>query len=462
VSAVLLIVGFVVGALVGATAAIAFTRSSRERLREELQGISSENREQLRTEMEAISASVLKQTGDSLSQRLVEQQRAEHERAAGEMAKRAEEWKGLVQPVNEKLGKVESEIGRLERERKEAQGQLSEMVRSMTSGTDQLRRETGNLVSALKGSSTRGSWGELHLRRVIEMAGMVAHCDFVEQSTLNTDDGRLRPDVLVHLPGDKLIVIDSKFPGGAFFKDLEAGGAASAESGSVAGGEARDAASGETAGAAEMTQHAKQMRDHITKLASKGYSSQFDSTPEVVVMFVPSDGNYLAALAGDPTLIEYGVNQGVLIATPTTLIGLLRAIDYGWRQERIAESARKIAETGRELHKRLATFIDPLAKLGRQLSSAVDAYNQASRSFDTRLAPKVKELSELGASSGREISPPVAIDAGAVPPHVQLAEEPANNPPLSGERALEREQPRLPAEDLASPPRSAGSLPPAD
>jgi DNA recombination protein RmuC len=424
VSAVLLIVGFVVGALVGATAAIAFTRSSRERLREELQGISSENREQLRTEMEAISASVLKQTGDSLSQRLVEQQRAEHERAAGEMAKRAEEWKGLVQPVNEKLGKVESEIGRLERERKEAQGQLSEMVRSMTSGTDLLRRETGNLVSALKGSSTRGSWGELHLRRVIEMAGMVAHCDFVEQSTLNTDDGRLRPDVLVHLPGDKLIVIDSKFPGNAFFKDLES--------------------TGEAAGAPEMARHAKQMRDHITKLASKGYSSQFDSTPEVVVMFVPSDGNYLAALASDPTLIEYGVNQGVLIATPTTLIGLLKAIDYGWRQERIAESARKIAETGRELHKRLATFVDPLAKLGRQLNSAVDAYNQASRSFDTRLAPKVREISELGASSGREISPPVAIDAAALPPRVQLEEE-------------RRPQ----ADDPVAQPQPAGSLPPA-
>jgi DNA recombination protein RmuC len=385
---VLLLLGILIGLILGAAGAAAVLKPNRERLRDTMQ---------------SISADVLKQTGDSLSQRLVEQQRAEHERAAGEMAKRAEEWKGLVQPVNEKLGKVESEIGRLERERKQAQGQLSEMVRSMATGTDMLRRETGNLVSALKGSSTRGSWGELHLRRVIEMAGMVEHCDFVEQSTLHTDDGRLRPDVLVHLPGDKLIVIDSKFPGNAFFKDVET--------------------ADESEGGQEMAEHAKQMRDHITKLASKGYSSQFDSTPEVVVMFVPSDGNYLAALASDPTLIEYGVTQGVLIATPTTLIGLLRAIDYGWRQERIAESAWKIAETGRELHKRLATFVEPLVKVGRQLNLAVDAYNQASRSFDTRLAPKVREISELGASSGREVSPPVEIDASAVPPRVQLEEE---------------------------------------
>lgn len=398
----LLLIGLLIGALAGTAGALVLARSSHGRMRDELQQLASESRERMRDEMKAISADVLMQTGESLSQRLVEQQRAEHERASGEMAKRAEEWKGLVGPVHEKLGKVESEIGRLERERKQAQGQLSEMVRSMTAGTDMLRRETSNLVSALKGSSTRGSWGELHLRRVIEMAGMVPYCDFVEQSTLHSDDGLLRPDVIVRLPGDKLIVIDSKFPGSAFFKNVQTEGA--------------------QVGEEEMAQHAKQMREHITKLASKGYSRQFDSTPEVVVMFVPSDGNYLAALASDPTLIEYGVNQGVLIATPTTLIGLLRAIDYGWRQERIAESARKIAKLGSELHERLANFVEPLTKVGRQLSSAVDAYNQAARSFDARLAPKVKELSGLGASSAREVRSPGSIDASTAPPRTQLGE----------------------------------------
>jgi DNA recombination protein RmuC len=424
--AVLLIVGLCLGVLAGISIAVLLARSNRQRLRDE---------------MAAISADVLKQTGDSLSQRLVEQQRAEHERAAGEMARRAEEWKGLVGPVSEKLGKVESEIGRLERERRQAQGELAEMVRSMSAGTDTLRRETGNLVSALKGSSSRGSWGELHLRRVIEMAGMVEHCDFVVQSTIHTDEGRLRPDVLVHLPGDKLIVIDSKFPGSAFFRDIEG----------------TDGASGEP----DMTQHARQMREHIAKLAAKSYSGQFDTTPEVVVMFVPSDGNYLAALASDPTLFEYGASQGVLIATPTTLIGLLRSIDYGWRQERIAESARQIAEVGRELHKRLAVFAEPLAKLGRQLNSAVEAYNQASRSFDARLTPKVRELTELGARSDRDVAAPAAIEANAGAPRALAAEPIALNDGELGDGGLRLSDATVLARDERPPASGSTSAPDA-
>ncbi len=410
------VAGLIVGALAGAAVAMALARSARERLREELQGISAENRERMRDEMAAISADVLKQTGDSLSQRLIEQQRAEQERAAGEMAKRAEEWKGLVQPVNEKLGKVESEIGRMERERLQGQSKLAEMVRSMTSGTDTLARETSNLVSALKGSSTRGSWGELHLRRVIELAGMVEHCDFVVQSTIHTGEGRLRPDVIVHLPGDKLIVIDSKFPGSAFFA-----GAGSQGEGAPEGG----VQAAEAAGGPDMAKHARQMREHIGALASKGYSGQFDTTPEVVVMFVPSDGNYLAALSSDPTLFEYAAAQGVLIATPTTLIGLLRAVHYGWSQERVAESAREIAESARELHRRLARFAEPLAKIGRQLGSAVGAYNEAVGSFDGRVMPQLRRIEEAGAKSERELSGPAIVEASPRPLAAQAPEEPA-------------------------------------
>ncbi len=351
------------------------------------------NREQLRDEMKSISADVLKQTGDSLAQRLGEQRRAEEERSAGEMAKRAAEIKGLMQPVQEKLGKMESEIGRLERERKDAQGQLSAMVRQLHEGVGTLRTETGNLASALKRPSTRGSWGEIQLRNVIEMAGMVDHCDFVEQSTLRTDDGLLRPDVLVRLPGGKVIVVDSKFPGEAFFAHLEA--------------------TTDQERSVQLALHAKQMREHVTKLASKGYQRQFDGTPDLVVMFVPSDGNYLAALAEDPGLIEYGVKQQVLMATPTTLIALLRAVHYGWRQEQIAESAREIAESARELHRRLARFIDPLAKVGRQLDSAVNAYNRAIGSFERGVIPEVRRIEERGASSDREVSAPQPIDSSA-------------------------------------------------
>ncbi len=401
----LLIAGLVIGALAGAAVAGALARSGGERRREELDAISAENRERMRDEMKAISADVLKQTGDSLAQRLADQRRAEEERAAGEMAKRAEEIKGLVGPVNEKLGRVENEIGRLERERKQAQGELASMVRQLHEGVGSLRLETGNLVSALKRPSTRGSWGEIQLRNVIEMAGMIEHCDFLEQSTVLSEEGALRPDVLVKLPGGKVIVVDSKVPLDAYLAHLEAQSE-----------EERDL---------QMTRHARQTRDHITKLASKGYQRQFDGTPDLVVMFVPSDGIYQAALAEDPALIEYGVHQQVLMATPTTLIALLRAVHYGWRQEQIAESARQIAETGRELHRRLAVFVEPLAKLGRQLNSTVDAYNQAARSFDSRLAPKVREIAALGASSGREVPEPAPIEASAQPPTVRLEVEPA-------------------------------------
>jgi DNA recombination protein RmuC len=416
VSVALLIAGLVVGALAGAAVAAALARSGSERIREQLDSISVDNRERMRDEMKSISADVLKQTGDSLAQRLADQRRAEEERGAAEMAKRAEELKGLVGPVNEKLGRVEHEIGRLERERKQAQGELATMVRQLHEGVGGLRQETGNLVSALKRPNTRGSWGEIQLRNVIEMAGMIEHCDFLEQSTVQSEDGALRPDVLVKLPGEKLIVVDSKVPLDAYLAHLEA--------------------QGDEERGIQMARHARQTRDHITKLASKGYQRQFDTTPDLVVMFVPSEGIYHAALAEDPALIEYGVHQQVLMATPTTLIGLLRAVHYGWRQELIAESAREIAEAGRELHRRLARFIDPLAKVGRQLGSAVGAYNEAVGSFDSRVIPQLRRVEEAGAKSERELTSPGPIEASPRPLASQPVDEPALVRSLNGEPAL--------------------------
>jgi DNA recombination protein RmuC len=374
------IVLFVLGIALGAAGAIMLIRPDRQRLRDELRSISAE---------------VLQQTGDSLAQRMAEQRRAEEDRGAGEMERRATELKGLMLPVQEKLGKMESEIGRLERERSTAQGKLAEMINQLQTGVGTLRQETGNLVSALKRPATRGSWGEIQLRNVIEMAGMVSHCDFLEQSTIETDQGRLRPDVLVRLPGDKLIVVDSKVPLDAYLAYLEADTEEQRE--------------------LHIARHARQTRDHITKLASKGYQRQFDSTPELVVMFVPSDGIYQAALAEDPGLIEYGVDQQVLMATPTTLIGLLRAVHYGWRQEQIADSAREIADSARELHRRLGRFAEPLAKVGRQLDSAVGAYNEAVGSFDRRVAPQLRRIEDAGAKSEREVPSPAMIETAARP-----------------------------------------------
>lgn len=358
----------------------------------------------MRDELKAISLDVLAQTGDALAQRMAETRRAEEERASGEMARRAEEIKGLVAPVQEKLGRVESELARLERERRDSHVQLAEMVRALSSGTDTLRAQTGQLVSALKRPETRGSWGEIQLRRVVELAGMVAHCDFVEQSTIDTSGGgRLRPDLLVRLPGDKLIVVDSKVPLDAYLAAAQA---------SEQEHEQRDA---------DLARHARHTREHIAKLASKGYQHQFDSTPELVVMFVPSDGIYQAALAADPALIEYGVSQQVLMATPTTLIGLLRAVHYGWSQEQIAQSAREIAESARELHRRLHPFAEHLAKTGRQLDSAVSAYNRAVGSFEHKLIPQIRAIEQAGIASEREIEPPPEIESSARLPLRQVA-----------------------------------------
>ncbi|HEY2140526.1 MAG TPA: DNA recombination protein RmuC [Solirubrobacteraceae bacterium] len=368
----------IVGVLLGAACAVVLVRPNRERMRDELK---------------SISVDVLRQTGDSLAQRLADQRRVEEERASGEMARRAEEIKGLVGPVQEKLGRMEGEIGRLERERRQAQGELAQMVRQLNDGVGTLRQETGNLVTALKRPTTRGSWGEIQLRNVVEMAGMVSHCDFLEQRTLQSEDGALRPDMLVRLPGGKVIVVDSKVPLDAHLSALEA--------------------TTEDERTVHTARHAKQTREHISKLASKGYQRQFDSTPEFVVMFVPSDGIYQAALAQDPGLIEYGVQQQVLMATPTTLIGLLWAVHYGWRQELIAESAREIAESARELHRRLGRFVEPLAKVGRQLDSALSAYNEAVGSFDHRVVPQVRRIEQAGAASEREVNAPPAIQAGA-------------------------------------------------
>ena len=389
-SIVMLIIGLLLGAA-GASAWLLGRVRTERALREAAEASHAGQRElleasrgQLRDEMAGISAQVLEKTAESLTRELTAQHRLENERAAGEMGKRAAELRGLVEPMKDKLGKVESQIELLERERREAQGQLGEMFKQLNEGISGLRSQTGSLVGALKRPTTRGSWGEIQLRNVIEMAGMVAHCDFTEQTTIDTDEGgRLRPDVLVRLPGGKLIVVDSKVPLDAYLSATEA--------------------TSDEERAIHLARHARQTRDHITKLASKAYQSQLESSPELVVMFVPSDGIYHAALAEDPALIEYGVDQQVLLATPTTLIGLLRAVHYGWKQELIAASAREIAETGRELHKRIARFVEPLARVGRQLGSAVSAYNEAVGSFESRVVPQLRRIEDAGAASGRAV-----------------------------------------------------------
>jgi len=427
VSVLLLILGLALGA---AVAGLLLRRGEEQRRREQ---------ERMREELKAISADVLAQTSDSLAQRVAEQRQIEQERTSGELAQRAQEFKGLVVPMQEKLGRMEGEIARLERERRQAHGELSQMVRTLGDGVGTLRQETGNLVSALKRPSTRGSWGEIQLRNAVEMAGMVAHCDFLEQSTIRVDGGALRPDMLVRLPGGKLIVVDAKVPLDAYLAALEA--------------------DGEDAREHHVARHAKQTREHVTKLAAKGYHAQLEATPEFVVMFVPSDGIYQAALEGDPALIEFGVSQQILIATPTTLIGLLWAAHYGWREERIAESAREIAESARELHRRLGRFVTPLAKVGRQLDAATAAYNEAVGSFDARVVPQVRKIEQAGAASDREVAAPPGVETTARAITARFA--PSESDPTHELVPPEPSQERvLQALDPAEPMRiSAGARP---
>jgi DNA recombination protein RmuC len=297
----------------------------------------------------------------------------------------------IVGPVKESIEKVDQQMKAIERDRGHAYGTLTEQVRSLAATQDRLKTETGNLVNALRAPAVRGRWGEIQLRRVVELAGMLEHCDFDEQATVTTDDGRLRPDLVVRLPNGRNLVVDAKAPLGAYLEALEAGN--------------------EAARAACLDRHAAQVKAHILKLAAKSYWEQFQATPEYVVLFLPGETFYSAALERMPSLIEEGVERRVLIATPTTLIGMLQAVHYGWRQERVAENAQEISRCGRQLHERVATLLEHFTSLGNSLGQSVKHFNTAMASFEGRVLVSTRRLEELDAHGKKEIPPRPQIDA---------------------------------------------------
>lgn len=290
----------------------------------------------------------------------------------------------LVAPLKESLQKVDGKILELEKARVSAYSTLTEQVRNMANQQVLLNKETSNLVKALRAPQVRGRWGEIQLKRVVEMAGMLEHCDFTLQETIDTGEGKLRPDMIVKLPDKKSIVVDSKTPLMAYLEATEAQDEEVKEN--------------------WLKEHAKQVKTHINQLADKSYWSQFSSTPEFVVLFLPGEAFFSAALEKDTTLIEYGSSKNVILATPTTLIALLKAVAYGWRQEQLAKNAQAISDLGSELHTRLAVLTNHFEDLGKNISRTVQIYNNMVGSYETRVLVSARKLKELGAAGEKEIA----------------------------------------------------------
>jgi DNA recombination protein RmuC len=340
--------------------------------------------DQLSDTFKALSADALKDSITQLSELNHAQLKAAQAKATGDLDQRRQAVEQLVGPLKEQLGRVDTQLLRLDQERRESRGRLEAQLRTLSESNEKLRTETGALVTALRKPNARGQWGQMQLRNVVEMAGMVKHCDFIEQVSLGDEESSLRPDLVVRMPGGKQVMVDAKAP-------LQ---------GVLDAYEARD----EEERQGHLRDHARLLRKHVRALSDKSYWSQLDSAPDFVVMFLPGEHLYGAALEADPALIEDAMARRVLIATPTTLLAVLRAVGYGWQQERVAESAQAISDLGRELHARLVKLSGLLGTLGSRLNSAVRAYNETVGSYEARVLPGARRFAEHGAaSSGREL-----------------------------------------------------------
>ena len=365
-----------------------------ERARSEERATAFEQtRQQLTGEFARLSTEALQKNNEQFLQLADTKLQETRQAAEGELAKRQVAIEQLLKPIGEQLGKYEEGMQKLEVERKGAYATLTEQMKQLSTSHDQLQKETGNLVKALRAPQTRGRWGELQLRRVVEMAGMLEHCDFDEQVTSDADSGRLRPDMVVHLPGGKNVAVDAKVPMQAFL-------------------DANDA-DDESERRLHLASHGRQLKAHVDQLAKKEYWKRVDPSPEFVVAFIPGDPLLTTALEHEPGLMEYAVANHVLLATPTSLIALLRAVAYGWQQDRLADNAREIQSLGTQLYERISVLGDHMSAVGKGLNNAVGAYNKAVGSLETRVLVTARKFSAMGVvgDGEKDLPQPVPVDA---------------------------------------------------
>ncbi len=357
--------------------------------KEKLQAL-EQAREQLTHTFSALSSQALKHNNEEFLKLANENLNKFQNTAKHELSEKEKAIETLIKPIKEALEKNQQQMHTIEKDRKHAYGALQQQLETMSLGQSALQSETRNLVQALRRPEVRGQWGEMTLKRLAELAGMVEHCDFYTQESIKTEDALQRPDMIVRMPDGREIVVDVKTPLDAYLTAVEA-----------SSDEERDIA---------LQRHCKNVKQRVNELASKAYWNQLKNTPDFVVLFIPGDQFLSTALDYDPGLLEDALSKQVILATPTSFVALLRAVAYGWRQEQLAENADKIRDIGEELYQRLAVFSEHLSKLGKSIETSTKHFNNAVGSFDTRILPSARKFKELGINEKKSISQPEQIE----------------------------------------------------
>ena len=410
----------VIGGALGALLATVRARTRSEALHVELavlrsqvkteEQLEQERQQVLKLAIERVTSAFDGIAGQSLRSnsevflKLAREHLGQHQQhAAASLSEREKAIEVMLTPIREALVKTEQQMARIEKERAEAFGSLKSSLESVTLGQQALQRETRTLVNALRRPEVRGQWGEMTLRRLAELAGMVEHCDFREQAHVRTEDGSLRPDMIVHMPDGRDLVVDVKTPLDAYL-------------------EAMDAPTDELRAVA-LRKHAQQIGERVRQLGAKSYWSQFEKSPDFVILFIPGDQFLSAALAETPNLLEDAIRQDVIIATPSSFVALLKAVAYGWRQMALAQNAETIRTLAEDLYKRLAVFASHLTKMGRNLGTTVDAFNSAVGSLERQVLPGARKFTELGVRPDREIEQVDPVDRLTREPQIKEADD---------------------------------------